>query len=150
MFGLADKDKKQNFFALKNDDGVGTVDSSFFKDYWSENRKKKAIKMKLGVKNVSKEMTKYFKKYKGEDIGYFLKIDIEGAEYSIFERLAKDKLIEKFDIIMGETHHGFEKIKKYLEGCEILDLQECPGNLATFTVVKTSAISSPRRHIDLI
>lgn len=40
-----------------------------------------------------------------------LKIDVEGAEYEIFESLQKANLLTRFDMILGEYHHkGIEPI----------------------------------------
>lgn len=42
-----------------------------------------------------------------------LKIDVEGAEYTIFEDLFINNLLDEFDIVIGEYHDGIEKVKKY-------------------------------------
>ena len=44
-----------------------------------------------------------------------LKIDIEGAEYAVFEDLYNHKIIQQFDVIIGECHNGIEELEKYLE-----------------------------------
>lgn len=137
MFGLSDKSETKKFFALKNDDGIGTIDEKFFLDYWSGKRKSGVRRMNLVVKDAAKELQSKMDKYR--NLGYFLKIDIEGAEYDVFKRLDDMNMVDKFDIIMGETHNGFEGIRKYLKNYEIYDLIDYPGMLTTFTAVRKGA-----------
>jgi FkbM family methyltransferase len=53
--------------------------------------------------NISPEETK------------ILKIDIEGAEYAVFEDLYNNGVLNKFDLIIGEYHNGSAGIEKYLD-----------------------------------
>ncbi|MBQ1655215.1 MAG: FkbM family methyltransferase, partial [Bacteroidales bacterium] len=52
-----------------------------------------------------------------KDLGLrkILKIDVEGAEYGIFEDLCKTGQIKQFDLITGEAHNGIEPIRMKLE-----------------------------------
>ena len=43
-----------------------------------------------------------------------LKIDVEGAEYTIFDNLSREGLMVKFDIIVGEYHDGIDRLYPYL------------------------------------
>lgn len=44
-----------------------------------------------------------------------LKIDIEGAEYVVFEDLYKHNVLQQFDVIIGEAHNGLAGLEKYLD-----------------------------------
>ena len=45
-----------------------------------------------------------------------LKIDVEGAEYDIFENLINDSnILDQIDIIIGESHMGLQPIIDFLE-----------------------------------
>jgi len=43
-----------------------------------------------------------------------MKIDIEGAEYAVFEDLYKHGILQQFDVIIGECHNGIAELEKYL------------------------------------
>ena len=43
-----------------------------------------------------------------------LKIDVEGAEYRIFDELYREGLMAEFDIIVGEYHDGINQLYPYL------------------------------------
>lgn len=43
-----------------------------------------------------------------------LKIDVEGAEYTIFDDLSRSGLMGEFDIIVGEYHDGIDRLYPYL------------------------------------
>jgi FkbM family methyltransferase len=49
-----------------------------------------------------------------------LKIDIEGAEYAVFEDLHNANILNKFDLIIGEYHNGLSGLGKYLENFTLL------------------------------
>lgn len=133
-FGLSEKNKKINIHYLKNDDGVTTINKEFYERYWSKKRKEKVREKMVYVKKASDEIEKRMKEYPRNH--YILKIDVEGAEYEILRDLYKNKLLKKFDIIMGETHLGFEKLEKYFVNCEIKKFEEFPNNLNTFIAYK--------------
>ncbi|HKM19768.1 MAG TPA: FkbM family methyltransferase [Candidatus Dojkabacteria bacterium] len=134
LFGLSDKEGEVAFYSLKNDDGVGTMNEKFYIEYWSKERKSKMKKIMAKTKIASKEISKVFKKFPNHE--YILKIDVEGAEYEIFENLSKNNLLKKFDLILGETHNGMDGIKKYLEEFDLVEENLLPGNLATFIAKK--------------
>lgn len=134
FFGLSNKTAIVDLFVLKNDDGVTTMNKDFFNIYWNPKRKKLVKKSKAVVKEASYEILNILNKYRKKK--FILKIDVEGAEYEIFDNLANDNLIDKFEMILGETHNGFDKINKHLHGFQIIDLQSYPNKLHTFIAVK--------------
>jgi len=129
-FGLAGSSRKIMIHSLTNDDGVTTINDQFYNKYWSKERKAKGIEKIAYVKKASKQIEKYMKRNTNKS--YVLKIDVEGAEYEIFNDLQKNKLLDRFDIIMGETHLGFDCIKKQLRKFDIVQLETFDNNLNTF------------------
>lgn len=57
------------------------------------------------IKDAAKELISILEKNKNKYI--IVKCDCEGAEFEIFERLSKEKLVDKIDIVLMEFH--FEK-----------------------------------------
>lgn len=49
-----------------------------------------------------------------------LKIDIEGAEYAVFEDLFNHGLLQQFDLIIGECHDGLLRLAPYLKDFELI------------------------------
>lgn len=134
IFGLSDKNSKQKFYSLKNDDGVGTMNKEFHSRYWSDSRKNKGKKIDVNVKKASTELREQMKK--SNKHRYILKIDVEGAEYETFDDLSSHCLINSFDIILGESHAGVDRIKEHLKEFDFIDIKRFPGNLATFVAVR--------------
>lgn len=135
-FGLSDRNKKINLYSLENDDGVTTINDQFYSKYWSGKRKKKVSECEVYVRKASSEIKKHLHRYSKNK--YILKIDVEGAEYEIFNDLVENRLLGQFDIIMGETHMGFDKIRKqlYKFRFRLVKLEEFSGNLNTFIAYK--------------
>lgn len=53
---------------------------------------------------------------KHSDCNMILKMNCEGEEYSIIKRLAEEKLLGQFTVVMLEWHYkGKESITRYLE-----------------------------------
>jgi len=129
-FGLAGKSKETTLRYLKNDDGVSTIREDFYLKYWSEDRKNGVKEKKVKVKEASSEINKYLKEFPNSN--YILKIDVEGSEYEIISNLAKKELLNKFDIIVGETHSGFKDIERHLNCFTIENLENFAGDLNTF------------------
>ena len=53
-----------------------------------------------------------------------LKIDCEGAEYEIFEDLAKANLIDEFSVIIGEIHYGMKQIPSLLSNFDLVNINQ--------------------------
>ncbi|TQR27914.1 FkbM family methyltransferase [Campylobacter sp. MIT 97-5078] len=62
---------------------------------------------------------------------YFLKLDVEGAEFDIMDKLLKHKLHEKIDFIACETHErGFEDGVQKMQKLKTLIAQSGAKNIA--------------------
>jgi FkbM family methyltransferase len=75
-------------------------------------------KLKSVVKATVKKSSEIFAPMLAEikpDVKKVLKIDIEGAEYAVFEDLYRHNLLQQFDMIIGEAHNGLAGIEKYLD-----------------------------------
>jgi len=69
-----------------------------------------------------------------------LKIDIEGAEYAVFEDLYQHNLLQEFDVIIGEAHNGMEGLNKYLEDFVCMNKNHLSNLLITFCYVNKRII----------
>jgi FkbM family methyltransferase len=74
----------------------------------TKNKKKQA-----SVKKASSALSGIFHQMES-GIYKILKIDVEGSEYIIFKDLYENKLIQEFDLVIGEYHNGLDNLKKYL------------------------------------
>jgi len=69
---------------------------------------------KNSIVDILYECEKIFKKYQKRE--YILKMDCDGPEYEILEKMNKEELLNKFSIIMLEWHYnGTEIIEEYLK-----------------------------------
>ncbi|NLU39168.1 MAG: FkbM family methyltransferase [Bacteroidales bacterium] len=64
-----------------------------------------------------------------------LKIDIEGAEYSVFEDLSSNNVLERFHLIIGECHNGLEDLQKHLTNFSCLFKDKEKGTRISFCFV---------------
>lgn len=136
LFGISDTNGEIELYTSPNDDGVTTIDNTFYSKYWNEERKSKVVKKIVKVKKASDVVKKYLDMYKGYN--FVLKIDVEGAEYSIFEELNKEDLINKFYMITGEVHSGYKEIEEYFKNYTRIenDIKVNNTGLATFTYIQ--------------
>lgn len=111
-YGLGDKDATLQLRSISGRDGVSTVEGCQ-NSAVSDKSKTQSIDVKIC--NVSTELEKRFAEIKDMGLRKILKIDVEGAEYGIFEELCKTGQVKQFDLITGEAHNGIEPIKMKLE-----------------------------------
>lgn len=115
-FGLGKEDCDIEIKRLENRDGCNTIKSEFIESYMPE-EKGNGITQKCTLKKASSALKKIVEENNVSKI--ILKIDVEGAEYDIFDDLIVNypDLFEKVEKIIGETHLGFdkfyEKIKEF-------------------------------------
>lgn len=102
-FGLSDEEGKVDLYCLEGCDGVNTMfpDIPIQKEI-STKENNKYIK-KVNVKKASNVISEIIDNHNITS-NIVLKIDTEGAEYKIINDLIKSKLINKFDLIVGEGH----------------------------------------------
>lgn len=90
-----------NTFAIKEYDKMGLIDAT--------KTQKKIVKVR-DCKNIIEEI---IENNKGKN--YILKLDCEGAEYDIIEKLSECCVLNKFKIIMLEWHYkGSKNLEKIL------------------------------------
>lgn len=106
-FGLGVNDKELKVtYSITNTGINSTVNAS---NRVMANNKSETIK----IKDVYAQISKLIKPYSESEI--VIKIDTEGAEFEIFERLAEEKLWDKVCIIMLEWHFNSPAaIEEYL------------------------------------
>jgi hypothetical protein len=71
---------------------------------------------KVFIKNTSDEVSLMLKtsNLMGGGGKIILKIDVEGAEYEIFDDLCTSGTIEVFDLIVGDVHNGLHPVMEQL------------------------------------
>jgi FkbM family methyltransferase len=115
---LKDKITAFNYGLWENDEEIdietdGTDGHTSIKEipnYLTENKK---IQQKATVKKASNVFLNLLKTIDNKTLKV-LKIDVEGSEYTIFRDLFNNKVIQAFDIIIGEFHDGLDNLEKYL------------------------------------
>jgi len=113
-YGLGEKDATLQLFSIKGRDGVSTV-SGCENLAVSAKASKHTESINVKILGVEKEFEKRFAELEGQGLRKILKIDVEGAEYGIFDVLCKSGQIKQFDLIVGESHNGIEPIRTELE-----------------------------------
>ena len=113
-YGLGEKDATLQMFSINGRDGVSTI-SGCQNSAVSDKASKKAQSINVKICSVEKEFEKRFAEIEGMGLRKILKIDVEGAEYGIFDALCKSGQIKQFDLIIGESHNGIEPIRTELE-----------------------------------
>jgi len=124
--GLGNDNCFCNFYKFKGTD----ISSCLYLDKTTKKMDKKYItQSQVEIKNVSEVVNSILKRNedKIKDTKIILKIDVEGAEYEIFENLCNSGVINKFDLILGECHDGFnQSLEKIKDTHNLVHLTETP------------------------
>lgn len=112
-FGLGKENQTVEIKRLPHRDGCNTTNDAFFNNYMPEEIGKEVIE-KCKIRKASEVLKDIIEKNSIDNI--ILKIDVEGAEYDIFEDLKNNypTIFDKMVLIIGETHLGFEDFYKYI------------------------------------
>lgn len=112
-FGLSNISNTIESYYLKNRDGISSLNLNFLNNY-APKEINNIKKTKCKVRKASEVLKKLIEKNKIENI--IFKIDVEGAEYDIIENLSINypEIFDKIDLIVGDTHLGFEEFIKYI------------------------------------
>ena len=104
--------------------------------YLKKNMQRKKLKaiVKANVKKSSEIFSPMLAEIKPE-VKKVLKIDIEGAEYAVFEDLYEHNLLQQFDVIVGELHNGLAGIEKYLNDFVCVNKNYFSDLLITFCYI---------------
>jgi FkbM family methyltransferase len=114
-YGLGSENKTVDLYKIDGRDGISSLNPDLNAAI-SKQDKGKMQKKSINIKKVSEEVQRVINSYKDDDnLKFILKIDVEGAEYEIFEDLCENGIISKFDLIVGDSHHGLKPIEKSLE-----------------------------------
>lgn len=112
-YGLGAETKEIEALYLPNRDGISTINQEWLQTY-APKAAITANPMKVQLVQASfclKDIIEH------RDISNIIfKIDCEGAEYKILQELADNypQLFEKIEIMIGDTHCGFEKFLKII------------------------------------
>ncbi|MDY2823020.1 MAG: FkbM family methyltransferase [Helicobacter sp.] len=89
-------------------DGISSMNKDFVRNYAPEEESKEII-TRCEIRSASETLKRLVDDYKLTNI--IVKIDVEGAEYEIFEDLAMHypEFFQKVVKIVGDTHLGFDR-----------------------------------------
>ena len=115
-FGLSDENGDVDIYCLPGSDGVTTTELEFtnFQSEWIKGKEKMKIK-KAKVKEAGAVILNIIK---NENINsnIVLKIDTEGSEHKIIDDLISKGVLDKLDLIVGESHLESEDLDSKLVG----------------------------------
>ena len=107
-FGLGKENTDIEIKRLDHRDGCNTINQDFIQNYMPEEIGK-GVPVKCEIKRASEVLKQLIVENNIENI--ILKIDVEGAEYDIFDDLVENypEIFNKVQKIVGETHLGFDR-----------------------------------------
>lgn len=135
-FGLSDDNKEIDLHYMQGRDYMASVDIDYVKKdkSWTLSDKNNIILTKAQVKKSSNVFEELFQNLEPEYLK-IMKIDVKGAEYEIFKDLKNHNMIDKFDLIIGECHRGFEELEQYLDDFVRINVMHESNSLVTFCFV---------------
>jgi len=103
-FGLYDEDRDIDIHCLPGSDGITTIESEFteLSPEWINGKDEMKIK-KANVKDAGSVISDIIKN-NNINCNIVLKIDTEGAEHKIIDSIINSNILNKIDLIMGESH----------------------------------------------
>ena len=112
-FGLGKRDEEIIAYYFSERDGISSMSKSFLEDFAPEMSLDK-YRTRALIKEASLELRN---KERSNIAPIIMKIDVEGAEYDIFENIVDNypEFFEKVNIIIGEAHFGLERLVNLLE-----------------------------------
>jgi FkbM family methyltransferase len=115
-FGLSNENEDVDIYCLPGSDGVTTTELEFtnLQSEWLKGKEQMEIK-KAKVKEASAVILDIIK---NDNINarIVLKIDTEGSEHKIIDNLINNGVLDKIDLIMGESHLESEDLDDKLVG----------------------------------
>jgi len=133
-FGLWNADEELDILTSETDTYTSIMscvdESSHLTTKMQTQKCKKTVK--ASVKKSSNILAPMFQEINEKKI---LKIDIEGAEYIVFEDLYNHNLLQQFDMIVGEVHNGLAGIEKYLDDFVCVNKNHLSDLLITFCYI---------------
>ncbi len=138
-FGLWNDNKEIEICSYK-DDYCNKIMSNSVKNENDKIHRNFSIK-KANVKKASDVVFQIFESIEQAPMK-IMKIDIEGAEYEVLRDLFENKLIDKFDIIIGECHNGMDELYNYLPDFEISYQKACTQKRVEFCFINKKSMLS--------
>lgn len=134
-YGLWDKDDEMEMQSCDSD--YMNALSVLVEEYDEVKKIKKRENQKqniVSVKKASSTLLPIIKQLpEGKD--KILKIDIEGAEYTVFKDMFDGGVLQCFDLIIGECHNGISGLEPYLNDFSCLYKSKESGNLLSFCYI---------------
>ena len=134
--GLGSENKEIEALYIPNRDGISTTKLEWLKSY-APNVVPKAKQTLCKVVQASVFLKDVIEQHNISNI--IFKIDVEGAEYEILQDLADNypAIFEKIEIMIGDTHCGFEKFLRIIApfNFKIVEAQPEPNGSCSFLLI---------------
>ena len=121
-YGLGNKNETIECLYFPHRDGISSMYQNFVEhyDYKAINS---SVKLKATIKKASEVIKEIIEKEQIKE-KIIIKIDVEGAEYDIFNSLIYEypELFEQVEIIMGEFHLGSKGINEKLNSFNLYNI----------------------------
>ncbi len=101
-FGLSDKNTVDKIYHHKSFDAFSTTNNEYLNKY-DKDIIDHSQEEEITLKKASEVVLDIFKK-EDNTLTKILKMDIEGSEFEVIPNLYDENLLNKFDIVVGETH----------------------------------------------
>ena len=134
-FGLSDLDDDVDLYYIPGSDGITTTELEFTNIAGEWIRRKEDMKIKkASVKSAGTILSQIIEE---DNItsNIVLKIDTEGSEYKIIDDLINKGVLDKVDLILGETHLDSEDLSSMLIGFKKVS-KNYDDDVSTFCFVK--------------
>ncbi|WP_295161183.1 FkbM family methyltransferase [uncultured Brachyspira sp.] len=121
-YGLGNKNETIECLYFPHRDGISSMKQDFI-TYYDPNELNNAKKIKSSIKKASETIKDIITKNNIKE-KIIIKIDVEGAEYDIFNSLIDEypELFEQVEIIIGDFHLGRQGIDKKLHNFGFIDI----------------------------
>ena len=121
-YGLGNKNETIECLYFPHRDGISSMEQDFI-TYYAPKELNNAKKIKSTIKNSSEFLKKIVEENNIKE-KIIIKIDVEGAEYDIFNSLIDEypKLFEQVEMIVGDFHMGTQNIDKKLSNFGFINM----------------------------
>lgn len=110
-YGLSNKDEEITFYQHgEGSDWANSTNLEYLQSSFSKERLNNIIESKIHVKSAGSTANEIIHQHQLEALTKIIKIDIEGAEYTVLQSLKDHGALKKIDIIIGECHKGMNGI----------------------------------------
>ena len=132
--GLSSENKEIQTLYLPNRDGISTYNVDWLNEYAPKSIQKSML-INCKIEKASEKLKQLIEENSINNI--IFKIDVEGAEYEIMQDLAINypDIFNKIEILVGDTHCGFEPFLKIITPFDFKIIEACPSEKGTCSFI---------------